>query len=210
MNAWIRFAGIEHESSALKIIHGHLEFSAEERPTTTILTPRNLSALEAFGVACVFEQWVDRIAVLDILDRMNDDGTTLDLEKYDADGSRNIENRMSIYSQGSKNIEMVQKNKKLRMFVVETFKQTVRELRSSGTFAALRTANDSMLKTKRDERELEAELLSNRNELNVLRNKKKKHKQHHYVNKSAANAISVVKPLNTSKFPQITKSTSYL
>lgn len=185
LNDWIRFAGSEHETSASKSIHDDIDSLAEERPTTTIIsTPRNLSTLEAFGVACTLEQWVDRIDMLDLLDGMNGGGTTLDSARHDAGGSRNKENRLSMYSQRSKNVETMRKHKNLRTFVTKTFEQTVSELRSSGAFTALQRANDSMLKTVRDERELEAELSSNRNELNVLRIKKKKHKQRHNVNKS--------------------------
>lgn len=73
------------------------------------------------------------------------------------------------------------KIRRLRAFISQTFDLTVCELRASGTFSRLQMANDAMLGSVRDERWAFEERAVNRNALEVLRDKKKRHRQQHKV-----------------------------
>jgi len=156
-----------------------------ERTAEALETELRLNGIEAYCVACVLEKWIDRIDLLDMLDGNVDVGGGDDYHRRDtASSTEERSRRRSVDADGNGRSDKYTDESKiaqLRTFVLQTLGHTVQELRVTGTFSALRLANDSMLQTVRDERRLDAEHAANRKVLNALRNKKKRRKQRHNV-----------------------------
>uniref|UniRef100_A0A2S2NNZ9 Dynein regulatory complex protein 9 n=1 Tax=Schizaphis graminum TaxID=13262 RepID=A0A2S2NNZ9_SCHGA len=143
-----------------------MDFSkASELFIKQMMGTSSLTVYEAFGAACVLDEWVNRIDMMDVIDGMRT------LRQRDCVRPTTV---VSVADEESSS-ELIgttphqTKVAKFLAFVQDTLRLTACELQSSGTFDELRRINESMLNAVREEQQLVADLAYNRDALNVLR-----------------------------------------